>query len=155
MYFFLKICGSSDVPRINFTIFDGQASCNVAHVSYEVNLREPRGPRRIICSLKFHSSSDGGGAFPIPEKGTIHPKPKEKQSQLRLGSSSTSSGSTVLRNKAPLCNEDMKCFTLNFRGQAAQSSAKNFQLVTPSDTMGSTGNQQGNEKIHLQFGKVR
>lgn len=144
--------GRSDVLGINFTIYDGKPSCSTAHVSYKVNLREPRGPRRIVCSLKkCHSPSDGGGASPVSGKeGTLCLNPKMKKLQLRTGSSSY--GYTVLTNKAPVWNEYKECFTLNFHGRATMSSAKNLQLIAP---VRSTGNQQGNEKILLQFGKVR
>ncbi|KAG7031066.1 Tubby-like F-box protein 7 [Cucurbita argyrosperma subsp. argyrosperma] len=161
---------SSDFLGTNFTIYDSQPPHNgakpssskssrrfaskqispqvsagnfeVGQVSYKFNLLKSRGPRRMICSLKCPVSEDTGTS-----------KPYEDSKMKKSESFSPSSGSTILRNKAPRWHEHLQCWCLNFHGRVTVASVKNFQLVAAVDHS-QPGVKGDEETVLLQFGKV-
>jgi tubby-related protein 1 len=124
-----QIC--PQVPAGNFEI--GQ-------VSYKFNLLQSRGPRRMVCSMKFPSQGE-----------TVNARSLEN-SMVKKPESSTS-GYTVLRNKAPRWHEHLQCWCLNFHGRVTVASVKNFQLVAIAD-QSQPGGKGDEETVLLQFGKV-
>ncbi|KAA0063055.1 hypothetical protein IC582_016691 [Cucumis melo] len=157
---------SSDFLGTNFTIYDSQPPHNgakpssskssrrfaskqispqvsagnfeVGQVSYKFNLLKSRGPRRMICSLKCPVSEDNGS---------------ENSKMKKSESLSSSSGLTILRNKAPRWHEHLQCWCLNFHGRVTVASVKNFQLVATVDHT-QPGGKGDEETVLLQFGKV-
>lgn len=170
-----QLFGSSDFLGTSFTIYDSQpphcgarpsssrasrrfaskqispqvpaGNFEVGHVTYKFNLLKSRGPRRMVCSLKCPSS---GEASPELEKKTNVDSDSETK---KSGSSSSASGYTVLRNKAPRWHEHLQCWCLNFHGRVTVASVKNFQLVATVNHR-QQGGKGDEETVLLQFGKV-
>ncbi|XP_043689583.1 tubby-like F-box protein 7 isoform X2 [Telopea speciosissima] len=119
---------SPQVPAGNFEI--GQ-------VSYKFNLLKSRGPRRMLSTLQC-------------------PWVKENSHEMKISemqSPAATSGSMILRNKAPRWHEHLQCWCLNFHGRVTVASVKNFQLVAAVDPSQPEG--KGDEDtVLLQFGKV-
>ncbi|XP_022931444.1 tubby-like F-box protein 7 isoform X1 [Cucurbita moschata] len=162
---------SSDFLGTNFTIYDSQPPHNgakpssskssrrfaskqispqvsagnfeVGQVSYKFNLLKSRGPRRMMCSLKCPESEE-----------SVTSKPCENSMMKKSESFSSSSGSTILRNKAPRWHEHLQCWCLNFHGRVTVASVKNFQLVASIDHSQPGGGKGDEETVLLQFGKV-
>ncbi|BFG29039.1 hypothetical protein CerSpe_153130 [Prunus speciosa] len=158
---------SSDFLGTNFTIYDSQpphtgakpassrstrrfaskqispqvpaGNFEVGQVSYKFNLLKSRGPRRMVCPLNCPASGE-----------TAIGKPLEKSEMKKP--EATSSGYTVLRNKAPRWHDQLQCWCLNFHGRVTVASVKNFQLVATVDPSQPGG--KGDEETVLQFGKV-
>lgn len=158
---------SSDFLGTNFTIYDSQpphtgakpassrstrrfaskqispqvpaGNFEVGQVSYKFNLLKSRGPRRMVCPLNCPPSGE-----------TAIGKPLEKSKMKKP--ESTSSGYTILRNKAPRWHDQLQCWCLNFHGRVTVASVKNFQLVATVDPSQPGG--KGDEETVLQFGKV-
>ncbi|CAN4102965.1 unnamed protein product [Withania somnifera] len=111
----------------------------VGHVSYKLNLLKSRGPRRMICSLKY----------PCPGEAVTD----ESQDALKKHPGSVETRSTVLKNKAPRWHEHLQCWCLNFHGRVTVASVKNFQLVATLDPS-QPGGKGDEDTVILQFGKV-
>ncbi|KAG6685426.1 hypothetical protein I3843_12G112100 [Carya illinoinensis] len=124
---------SPQVPAGNF---------EVGQVSYKFNILKPRGPRRMVCSLKC--SSQGEAAY---DRSLSLGKCNMKKLE------SAGSGCTILRNKAPRWHEHLQCWCLNFHGRVTVASVKNFQLVAIAD-QSQPGGKGDEETVLLQFGKV-
>ncbi|KAK7244170.1 hypothetical protein RIF29_38988 [Crotalaria pallida] len=123
---------SPEVPAGNF---------EVGQVSYKFNLLKSRGPRRMVCSLKFPVplSSSGESSDSIsPDGHQMH---------------SNEHGNSILKNKAPRWHEHLQCWCLNFHGRVTVASVKNFQLVATVD-QSQPGGKGDEETVLLQFGKV-
>ncbi|XP_054812147.1 tubby-like F-box protein 7 [Prosopis cineraria] len=160
---------SSDFLGTNFTIYDsqpphcgarpsnGRASRRIAckqispqvpagnfevgQVSYKFNLLKSRGPRRMICSLKFPNQSSGESSD--SRSLDVH---KTKNAEY------ADSEYSILKNKAPRWHDHLQCWCLNFHGRVTIASVKNFQLVATVDRSQPGG--KGVEETVLQFGKV-
>lgn len=59
----------------------------------------------------------------------------------------------VLKNKTPRWHDQLQCWCLNFNGRVTVASVKNFQLVASLEN-GAGGQEQQQENVVLQFGKV-
>lgn len=97
----------------------------------------------MICSLKCPISEDTGTSK----------QPCEDLKMKKPEAGPSSSGSTVLRNKAPRWHEHLQCWCLNFHGRVTVASVKNFQLVATIDHS-QPGGKGDEETVLLQFGKV-
>ncbi|CAM8948819.1 unnamed protein product [Rhodiola kirilowii] len=124
---------SPQVPAGNFEI--GQ-------VSYKFNLLKSRGPRRMVCSVKF----------PLSESDKNSNQQSEEISKGKK-SDSRSDSCTILSNKTPRWHEHLQCWCLNFHGRVTVASVKNFQLVATVD-QSQPGGIGDEEMVLLQFGKV-
>ncbi|BBG96209.1 tubby like protein 7 [Prunus dulcis] len=152
---------SSDFLGTNFTIYDSQpphtgakpassrstrrfaskqispqvpaGNFEVGQVSYKFNLLKSRGPRRMVCPLNCPPSGE-----------TAIGKPLEKSKMKKP--ESTSSGYTILRNKAPRWHDQLQCWCLNFHGRVTVASVKNFQLVATVDP-----SQPGGKEMRKRF----
>lgn len=164
----LNLCGSSDFLGTNFVIYDSQppyigakplssrgsrrfaskqispqvpaANFEVGQVSYKFNLLKPRGPRRMVCSMKCPSQGEPAKEWSMENSKTKKPE-------------TAASGYTILRNKAPRWHEPLQCWCLNFHGRVTVASVKNFQLVAIAD-QSQPGGKGDEETVLLQFGKV-
>ncbi|KAF7836640.1 tubby-like F-box protein 7 [Senna tora] len=161
---------SSDFLGTNFTIYDcqpphsgakpsnGKASrrftCKqispqlpagnfeVGQVSYKFNLLKSRGPRRMVCSMKFPYSSTGESS-----------DNKSLDGHKINDAEYAAPGYSILRNKAPRWHEHLQCWCLNFHGRVTVASVKNFQLAATVD-QSQPGGKGDEETVLLQFGKV-
>lgn len=122
---------SPQVPAANF---------EVGQVSYKFNLLKPRGPRRMVCSMKCPSQGEPAKEWSMENSKTKKPE-------------TAASGYTILRNKAPRWHEPLQCWCLNFHGRVTVASVKNFQLVAIAD-QSQPGGKGDEETVLLQFGKV-
>lgn len=166
---YLKSLYSSDFLGTNFTIYDSQpphcgakpsndrasrrftckqispqfraGNFEVGHVSYKFNILKSRGPRRMVCSMKFPFQSSGGSS-----------ESKSLDGHKMNEAEHAGSGYSVLKNKAPRWNEHLQCWCLNFHGRVTVASVKNFQLAAIVDQSQPGG--KGDEETVLQFGKV-
>ncbi|CAA7388636.1 unnamed protein product [Spirodela intermedia] len=136
----------------------------LAHIAYELNVLNSRGPRRMQCTMDAIPASAmrvGGAAptqteFPMGGVDSFSSIPFFRTKSCRAESFSSGPRAAagrgeellVLENKAPRWHEQLQCWCLNFRGRVTVASVKNFQLVT------SSGSGPDNERIVLQFGKV-
>ncbi|CAA6654217.1 unnamed protein product [Spirodela intermedia] len=112
----------------------------LAHIAYELNVLNSRGPRRMQCTMDAipASAMRVGGAAPtqteFPMGGV------DSFSSIPFFRTKATAGRgeelLVLENKAPRWHEQLQCWCLNFRGRVTVASVKNFQLIV------------------LQFGKV-
>lgn len=164
------MCCSSDFLGTNFAIYDSQpphsgakpsisrgsrrfaskqispqvpaGNFEVGQVSYKFNILKPRGPRRMVCSLKCSSQGE-----PAYDRSLSLGKCNMKKLE------SAGSGCTILRNKAPRWHEHLQCWCLNFHGRVTVASVKNFQLVAIAD-QSQPGGKGDEETVLLQFGKV-
>ncbi|KAI4323025.1 hypothetical protein L6164_022664 [Bauhinia variegata] len=161
---------SSDFLGTNFTIYDSQpphsgakpsnnrasrrfaskqispqvpaGNFEVGQVSYKFNLLKSRGPRRMICSLKFPAPSSGEGSdSKLLDNHNVNDKEQ------------AATGYSILKNKAPRWHEHLQCWCLNFHGRVTVASVKNFQLVATVD-QSQPGGKGDEETVLLQFGKV-
>jgi len=167
----LKCLHSSDFLEASFTIYDAPAGAKpssdrasrrfaskqispqvpagnveAGNISYKkFSLLKPKRPRLMICSLKSPASSicesSGSKSF---NRHTMHCKEH-----------ATSSGYTILKNKAPMWNEQLECWFLNFheKKDMTVASVKNFQLVATVD-QSQPGGKGDEETVLLQFCKV-
>ncbi|KAF9590212.1 hypothetical protein IFM89_031867 [Coptis chinensis] len=127
---------SPQVPAGNFEI--GQ-------ISYKFNLLKSRGPRRMLCMLQCPSTR--------PKSDDELKNDDESKKPTSLQNSTSSTGSMVLKNKAPRWHEHLQCWCLNFHGRVTVASVKNFQLVASVDPS-QPGAKGDEETVLLQFGKV-
>ncbi|XP_010546915.1 PREDICTED: tubby-like F-box protein 11 [Tarenaya hassleriana] len=134
----------------------------VGQISYELNVLGSRGPRRMRCvmdTIPANSVEPGGVAptpseFPFPFRSPSKPASSSNTPPGDLGHPKDSA--LVLKNKTPRWHEQLRCWCLNFHGRVTVASVKNFQLVAAGRETGqpSQQQQQRNERIILQFGKV-
>ncbi|KAE8723477.1 Tubby-like F-box protein 7 [Hibiscus syriacus] len=158
---------SSDFLGTNFTIYDSQpphsgakpssitSSCRfaskrispqvpagnfeVGKVSYKFNILKSRGPRRMVCTVKF----------PLPEEMT---NKHLDDSKLKMPKNAAP-GHAIFNNKAPRWHEHLQCWCLNFHGRVTVASVKNFQLSATVDPS-QPGGKGDEDMVLLQFGKV-
>jgi tubby and related proteins len=167
----LKCLHSSDFLEASFTIYDAPAGAKptsdrtsrrfaskqispqvpagnveAGNISYKkFSLLKPKRPRRMICSLKSPASS-------ICESSDSKSFDNHK---MHCKEQATSSAYTILKNKAPMWNEQLECWFLNFheRKDMTVASVKNFQLVATVD-QSQPGGRGDEETVLLQFCKV-
>ncbi|KAL1550218.1 Tubby-related protein 3 [Salvia divinorum] len=139
----------------------------VAHISYELNVLGSRGPRRMQCvmdAIPFAAIETGGTAPTqtafIPGNFDSFPSlPFFRSKSMRSDSFQSGPLSTpkdemlVLKNKTPRWHDQLQCWCLNFNGRVTVASVKNFQLVASLEN-GAGGQEQQQENVVLQFGKV-
>ncbi|KAK2393142.1 tubby F-box protein [Trifolium repens] len=158
-------------------------SCNIAQVTYELNVLGTRGPRKMHCIMHSipNSALDAGGSVPgqpelIPRsledsfRSISFSKSLDHSIEFSSSRFSEIEGSyneeddgkmrpLVLKNKPPRWHEQLQCWCLNFRGRVTVASVKNFQLIasTQPPAGAPTPSQPAppeHDKIILQFGKV-
>ncbi|KAK4780259.1 hypothetical protein SAY87_016365 [Trapa incisa] len=184
----------------NFTIYDGQPPCEgdfqsskwfnkkthskqisaktplcnyiVGTISYEVNVLQRRGPRRMSCimeSIPISSIQDGGTAptptsFLVPFDRQAPPVLASNRKDMTVSDFSSTSlteiepaevsgAPLILKNKSPRWHEQLQCWCLNFRGRVTVASVKNFQLVPAVETSQNISAAE-QERVILQFGKI-
>lgn len=146
-------------------------TCDVAHISYELNMLGTRGPRRMQCilhSIPVSAVVDGGSA-PTATDLTISADQAIRsishlRSQVTVPSVSSAEPEPVneergkdapltLKNKSPRWHEQLQCWCLNFKGRVTVASVKNFQLVAAIESSAEPA-QSDQDKVLLQFGKI-
>jgi len=60
----------------------------------------------------------------------------------------------ALKNKSPRWHEQLQCWCLNFHGRVTVASVKNFQLVASDERAPTPSNQEEEDDVILQFGKI-
>lgn len=131
-----------------FVIFDGgknplkaakrpndMVRCELAAVTYEPNIFGHRGPRKMGVYLP--NLDEKGRPYQFPAEG-------DKSAILRRKKHGDLSELTVLLNRSPKWNDQVKAYVLNFNGRVTEASVKNFQLVSVND----------DNDVLLQFGRV-
>ncbi|MCO5595587.1 hypothetical protein L7F22_049632 [Adiantum nelumboides] len=149
-------------------------TCDVAHISYELNMLGTRGPRRMQCilhSIPVSAIVDGGVAAIATESLSSNDQAVRSVSHLKSQVTVPSVGNAsnpqaemtneergkdtplTLKNKSPRWHEQLQCWCLNFKGRVTVASVKNFQLVAAIEPS-SESTQSDQEKVLLQFGKI-
>lgn len=146
-------------------------TCDVAHISYELNMLGTRGPRRMQCilhSIPVSAVVDGGSApmatnLANPTDQSVR-SVSHLRSQVTVPSVSSAEPEPVneergkdapltLKNKSPRWHEQLQCWCLNFKGRVTVASVKNFQLVAAIESSAEPA-QSDQDKVLLQFGKI-
>lgn len=148
-------------------------TCDVAHISYELNMLGTRGPRRMQCilhSIPVSAVVEGGSALAATDITNSTDQSIRSISYLRSQVTIPSSVSSnaepepvneerskdaplTLKNKSPRWHEQLQCWCLNFKGRVTVASVKNFQLVAAIDSSAEPA-QTDQDKVLLQFGKI-
>lgn len=148
-------------------------TCDVAHISYELNMLGTKGPRRMQCilhSIPVSAVVEGGSVLVATDVTNSVDKSigsiSYLRSQVTIPSSVTSSTEPepiheekskdvplTLKNKSPRWHEQLQCWCLNFKGRVTVASVKNFQLVAATDSSTEPA-QTDQDKVLLQFGKI-
>ncbi|XVF15775.1 hypothetical protein REPUB_Repub09cG0185700 [Reevesia pubescens] len=149
-------------------------ACNysIGTITYELNVLQTRGPRRMHCilhSIPVSAIQEGGtaptpSAFPQSFDEQLSPLPSSKGKEPVIDTSSPSIPATpvfspgsgeplTLKNKAPRWHEQLQCWCLNFKGRVTVASVKNFQLVAAVEPSHNVSPEE-QEKVILQFGKI-
>ncbi|XP_078440332.1 tubby-like F-box protein 3 [Wolffia australiana] len=124
----------------------------VAHVNYELNVLNSRGPRKMQCTMDtmpLSAMKEDVDSLQATMTPLTPSKPCQCDAAAAAGEVAAAAAGevaaerVVLENKAPRWHELLQCWCLNFRGRVTVASVKNFQLVGPDK-----------EKVVLQFGKV-
>ncbi|KAH7446223.1 hypothetical protein KP509_01G045700 [Ceratopteris richardii] len=143
--------------------------CDIAHISYELNMLGTRGPRRMQCilhSIPVSAVVDGGNPLAVAGSSSssqaIH-SVSHLKSQVMISPASTEAEAIVdergkdapltLKNKSPRWHEQLQCWCLNFKGRVTVASVKNFQLVAAIEPSTEPAHVD-QEKVLLQFGKI-
>ncbi|XP_047324832.1 tubby-like F-box protein 6 [Impatiens glandulifera] len=115
----------------------------VGNISYELNIIQSRGPRRMKCAFDKipMSAIKEGGIAPTPTKFQCPDTGSELEEPL------------VLRNKSPRWHEQLQCWCLNFKGRVTVASVKNFQLVASPEPYQDISDEE-QDRVILQFGKM-
>ncbi|XP_054823710.1 tubby-like F-box protein 5 [Prosopis cineraria] len=160
-----RIHSKQVLPRV------AAAKCNVATISYELNVLRTRGPRRMRCTMHSIpiSSVQEGGTAPTPLKftncldehlsTTLISKGKEPGVEHDTISDDmppelyVSGEPLILKNKAPRWHEQLQCWCLNFKGRVTVASVKNFQLVAAAEPQQNVSAAE-QDRVILQFGKI-
>ncbi|XP_054803976.1 tubby-like F-box protein 8 isoform X2 [Prosopis cineraria] len=158
-------------------------SCNIAQVTYELNVLGTRGPRKMHCVMHSITASALNAGGTVPGQPEVLPHPMEDSfrsisfskfldhsiefsssrfSEFGEGCNEDDDGKMrplVLKNKPPRWHEQLQCWCLNFRSRVTVASVKNFQLIAATqpaagDPTPSQPALSGQDKIILQFGKV-
>jgi len=132
---FVIFDGGKNPMRANKNRPDTQIRSELCAVTYEPNIFGHRGPRKMGVYLPK-----------LNEKGVPHKFPAEGQKSaiLRRKKCGDLSELSVLLNRSPKWNEQVKAYVLNFNGRVTEASVKNFQLVSVND----------DNNVLLQFGRV-
>lgn len=122
------------------------STSKVGSISYELNLLQSRGPRRMRCvydKIPMSAIKEGG----------IAPTPKKFKCPQHESENNQEEEPLVLKNKSPRWHEQLQCWCLNFKGRVTVASVKNFQLVaSPEPSQDISEEEQ--DKVILQFGKM-
>eukprot|EP01135_Chromosphaera_perkinsii_P003244 Nk52_evm19s239 gene=Nk52_evmTU19s239 len=109
----------------------------LASISYDTNLLGFKGPRKMHCLIPGLNNDESPIVWrPRAEKETL-------LETFKAGNFETGR-ILALKNKAPVWNDDIQSFVLNFHGRVTVASVKNFQLIHENDP----------DYVLLQFGKV-
>lgn len=120
----------------------GTGNFEIGQVTYKFNLLKSRGPRRMLCTLRYPAGKPPAAA----EDHRSSAKTAER--------GSSAAASIALKNKSPRWHEHLQCWCLNFHGRVTVASVKNFQLVAAPDPDQSGGGAAEEDDVLLQFGKV-
>lgn len=146
--------------------------CDVAHISYELNMLGTRGPRRMQCilhSIPVSAVVDGASAPTATDSANPTDQSMRSVSHLRSQVTTPSVNNAeaepaneergkdaplTLKNKSPRWHEQLQCWCLNFKGRVTVASVKNFQLVAAIESSAEPAVQCEQDKVLLQFGKI-
>ncbi|XP_008571271.1 PREDICTED: tubby-related protein 3 isoform X2 [Galeopterus variegatus] len=96
----------------------------LAAICYETNVLGFKGPRKMSVIIPGMNMNH--------ERIPFQPR-NDNESLLSKWQNKTMENLIELRNKAPVWNDDIQSYVLNFHGRVTQASVKNFQIVHGND----------------------